>query len=643
MARLPNPGSDDGIWGHLLNEFLEVEHNSDGTLKTSGSLATKADDAVVVHKTGAETIAGVKTFSSAPVVPNGSFPQAAVTNLTNDLAGKVLKSTFWLNVKDYGAQGDGATDDTAAIQAAINAVPASGGCVYFPKGAYITSAPLTPKSSLRICGDAWGRAKITNTTSDVFNMHTGSLMDRVEIDHLSIDVTNGHAFRDARIIRASFHHLDILVRSADKAVWHSPDTALMIECFFYEIQYRVYGATRSIPAWNLLSSGIDLVTQNVWEKIVAWNNDYDATQYQFFVSCSNANGANRSNVWRDVTFEQACGGCIRLESATGTIIDGCWSWDTPADSILQPLFAIAKHPSNALVPRNTHIRSSGRVGEGLATGVHDIAMTSTALQTTLDNVSGSTTSPPRINIGGAAGVFLNNIPAAAIVDGVNSGNYVYTQRGQVRAQAIASADTFMGSSLDTTGVRSVFRGEGQNDSQRLTTGTVVGDTNARVVDYLSGRREWGDGTNARDTTLYRSAANTLRTDGTLSVGGGMAITGATTASGNVTVSGRFTASSGVQFAPITRTATVTLNSGSPLMELCDATSAAFTVTLPSANASLGQMYTIKKIDASANAVTISRAGSDTIEGNATVALSAQYQYVTLVSGGSGTWYRVAGT
>ncbi|HKU18064.1 MAG TPA: hypothetical protein VJP80_02210 [Candidatus Saccharimonadales bacterium] len=31
MSRLPTPGSDDDIWGQLLNDFLRVEHNKDGT------------------------------------------------------------------------------------------------------------------------------------------------------------------------------------------------------------------------------------------------------------------------------------------------------------------------------------------------------------------------------------------------------------------------------------------------------------------------------------------------------------------------------------------------------------------------------------------------------------------------------------
>ena len=35
MARLPQPGGDDGTWGQVLNEFLGVAHNADGSLKTS--------------------------------------------------------------------------------------------------------------------------------------------------------------------------------------------------------------------------------------------------------------------------------------------------------------------------------------------------------------------------------------------------------------------------------------------------------------------------------------------------------------------------------------------------------------------------------------------------------------------------------
>jgi hypothetical protein len=36
MTRVPTPGSDSGQWGQILNDFLAVEHNSDGSLKKAG-------------------------------------------------------------------------------------------------------------------------------------------------------------------------------------------------------------------------------------------------------------------------------------------------------------------------------------------------------------------------------------------------------------------------------------------------------------------------------------------------------------------------------------------------------------------------------------------------------------------------------
>ncbi len=48
-----------------------------------------------------------------------------------------------LNVKDFGAKGDGITDDTAAIQAALNAYPNGKRIIYLPNGTYLISNTLT--------------------------------------------------------------------------------------------------------------------------------------------------------------------------------------------------------------------------------------------------------------------------------------------------------------------------------------------------------------------------------------------------------------------------------------------------------------------------------------------------------------------
>jgi len=80
MTRLPVPGQDDGAWGDILNDFLAQSHNADGTLKPSAVTAGgAAADSAVVHNTGAETVAGTKTFQASPVVPAPTLGGHATT------------------------------------------------------------------------------------------------------------------------------------------------------------------------------------------------------------------------------------------------------------------------------------------------------------------------------------------------------------------------------------------------------------------------------------------------------------------------------------------------------------------------------------------------------------------------------------
>lgn len=90
---------------------------------------------------------------------------------------------------------------------------------------------------------------------------------------------------------------------------------------------------------------------------------------------------------------------------------------------------------------------------------------------------------------------------------------------------------------------------------------------------------------------------------------------------------------------LTTTATKTAAYAAAANELvlCDATTGTFAVTLPAAGTA-GQVVAVKKLDASANVVTVQRAGSDTINAASTsLTLTLQNQAATLVSSGSGAW------
>jgi hypothetical protein len=53
------------------------------------------------------------------------------------------------NVRDFGAKGDGITDDSAAIQAALDLQ----GRVYIPAGTYLVNTTLRIKSNTKLYGD----------------------------------------------------------------------------------------------------------------------------------------------------------------------------------------------------------------------------------------------------------------------------------------------------------------------------------------------------------------------------------------------------------------------------------------------------------------------------------------------------------
>jgi hypothetical protein len=111
---------------------------------------------------------------------------------------------------------------------------------------------------------------------------------------------------------------------------------------------------------------------------------------------------------------------------------------------------------------------------------------------------------------------------------------------------------------------------------------------------------------------------------------------------NNTVIGNTTAStavfttmttSGAYFNIVTKSAAYTLTT-TDFTVLANASTAAFTLTLPTAVNASGQVYVIKKTDSSANAVTISTTSAQTIDNLSSYSLGYQYQGVVLQSNNS---------
>ncbi len=99
-----------------------------------------------------------------------------------------------LNVRDYGAKGDGSTDDRAAIQSAINAAVAAGVSgrgvdLYFPSGVYAYSGVLTVVgNNVRLVGSGWQSTVLygTFTTGDMIHLGNGSGHSGLSITDMSL-------------------------------------------------------------------------------------------------------------------------------------------------------------------------------------------------------------------------------------------------------------------------------------------------------------------------------------------------------------------------------------------------------------------------------------------------------------------------
>lgn len=110
------------------------------------------------------------TRVSSLMVNHTASGTGAVERRLSALLGDVV------SVKDYGATGDGTTDDTTAVQAAMTAL-SSGGVLYFPAGAYKLTAqlvvPANQNYSIRGAGIEATRLNWTNSSGGIYWNATG--------------------------------------------------------------------------------------------------------------------------------------------------------------------------------------------------------------------------------------------------------------------------------------------------------------------------------------------------------------------------------------------------------------------------------------------------------------------------------------
>ena len=170
--------ADLGSLGASLQVFIDGVYQEEAGYTVAGTALTFSE-APPVDST-IETVA----FAVAPIGETAanlvSYTPAGAGAVASDVQTKLRES---VSVKDFGAVGDGVTDDTAALGRAVDA--AANDILYVPYGTYAVSSPDT-YSNLKITGSLLSRLEPLNV-----NDQFGSLLNNVSFDSMTFDGKNG--------------------------------------------------------------------------------------------------------------------------------------------------------------------------------------------------------------------------------------------------------------------------------------------------------------------------------------------------------------------------------------------------------------------------------------------------------------------
>jgi hypothetical protein len=161
-----------------------------------------------------------------------------------------------VSVKDFGAKGDGKTNDSKAIQAAISHLNQTGGGVlYFPSGNYIMTSPIVINNNIRIKGSGKYNSVINIkgriTAIDLSSKHAklGVAVESIGIvgtntkGQIAIDayyLVNGSYIRDVRI-----ENVDTGIRLTKS--WYSSFSDIYIRnCLSYGLHLRSLSAAEQV-------------------------------------------------------------------------------------------------------------------------------------------------------------------------------------------------------------------------------------------------------------------------------------------------------------------------------------------------------------------------------------------------------------
>lgn len=442
----------------------------------------------------------------------------------------VSKGSLVYNVKDYGATGDGSTDDITAINNAVSAIPTNGAILYFPPGVYRTSGDINLKQGMRVLGSSAFTSQIRALSgysgTAILNFQGTTAPNYFEtgagVENIIIDGNN-----------QSCHNISMQmgqdqVKLIDVKAVNTNDS-------FNTYRFVPDSRAGTTVSQTITCIGCTGIHKNATATAPTWY--FQRCNETVLINCKGWGGptsATTNSAWQ-------------FEGCSGMVMQGC---------------------SAALADTGISITSQGAVSNVSSVGHSYYGLTfeaigTTVLTTSADSglvISALRLDNPRHESLPTQNMIFNNLSLSTI--------------------DAASRPVTLNSSCDSNHIFT-------NDTSKITNS----GTNTSIIGW-----------------------DTSSTSG-ITFSPGIKVTGS------------------LVLQLVSKTGTYAILRTDNII-LCDATSAAFTATLPTAVNFTGQTYTIKKTDSSVNAVTVGTTSSQTIDGSTTAVISTQYASITVVSDGA---------
>ena len=318
------------------------------------------------------------------------------------------------NVMEYGAVGDLSTDDTTAIQAAIDACEtANGGVVFFPNppSGYLTTAVLnvsgdgvTLQGQSRTGGGS--STLIQNVTTGVFDLGKTARIRWCQFKDLRLHSAGGDVIVSTfGMAKCMFENLFINGSAGNSALSYDGDNGSGVDFFgnvFLNCEFSG-GPNQTVPVVNLTTNKSEL-NQNLFTGCVFTLNGGTITAPIVSIINTATSGYCYGNQFVGVTFEDSVAGAIHLNGGLGTVIDGIGIFDLSATTV-DHMILLDDGTGNTC--RGTTITGYLRAAGTLGGSLYDIQILA-AQNTTI-------ISPVQLDTGTDVTINVNDQPSTRII------------------------------------------------------------------------------------------------------------------------------------------------------------------------------------------------------------------------------------